>query len=152
MKKKYNLDIIKLELDTLPKYDRQIYLQGNTSDMDPLEPTKGDNYLYVDENELDYDKPLFNIPYVNEIIEDHNLIRTRVMLMKPRTCYYYHCDNTKRLHIPVETNENCFLLVDEKLLHLPADGSVYTVDTTKMHTALNASKEDRIHIVGAFRV
>ena len=72
MKKKYNLDIIKLELDTLPKYDRQIYLQGNTSDMDPLEPTKGDNYLYVDENELDYDKPLFNIPYVNEIIEDIN--------------------------------------------------------------------------------
>ena len=75
-----------------------------------------------------------------------------MMLMKPRTCYYYHNDNTKRLHIPVETNENCFLLVDSKLLHLPADGSAYTVDTTKMHTALNASKEDRIHIVGAFRV
>lgn len=149
---KYNLEIIKDELKTLPKYDSQIYLQGDTFDMNPIEPTIGEKYLYVDNNEILYDKPLFDIPYINSIIKKYNLVRTRVMRMKKKTCYYYHKDNTKRLHIPVITNENCFLLVDEKLTHLPANGKTYIVDTTKMHTALNASKFDRIHIVGAFRV
>jgi len=148
----YSLDIIQLELDTLPKFDKQIYLQGDSSNMDPIEPTIGQNYLRVDANELEYDKPLFNIPYINKILEDHDLVRTRVMLMKPRTCYYYHKDNTKRLHIPIETNPHCFLLVDGEQMHLPADGGAYVVDTTQMHTALNASEHDRIHIVGAFRV
>ena len=150
--KKVNLSLIKSELDLLPKYENQIYLQGDTSNMDPIEPTIGDKYLYVDDNEILYDKPLFDIPYINAIIKKYDLVRTRVIRMKKKTCYYYHKDNTKRLHIPIITNENCFLLVDEKLIHLPANGKTYIVDTTKMHTALNASKFDRIHIIGAFRV
>ena len=42
--------------------------------------------------------------------------------------------------------------LDGKQFHIPADGNAHIVDTTKMHTALNASKQDRIHIVGALRV
>ena len=149
---KYNLPKIIEELSLLPDYNNQIYLQGNTPFMDPIEPTVGQNYLHVDNNELQYDQPLFDMPYINEIMEEHQLVRTRVMKMKPKTCYYWHNDSTKRLHIPVVTHEHCFLLVDNERLHLPATGEAYVVDTTKMHTALNASKIDRIHIVGAFSV
>lgn len=148
---KYDLSKIIKELELLPEYDTQIYLQGNSKDMDPLGPTKGDNYLNVDKTENDYWIPLFDMPYINSILTEHDLVRTRVMRMRKKTCYYYHKDVTKRLHIPIVTDPHCFLLVDEKMIHLPATGEAYIVDTTKMHTALNASKQDRIHIVGAFR-
>lgn len=146
----YNLSKIQAELNLLPKYDNQIYLQGNSADMDPIKPTIGQNYLHVDNNELEYNIALFDMPYINSIMKQHALVRTRVMRMKRKTCYYWHKDSTKRLHIPIVTHEHCFLLVDNERLHLPATGEAYIVDTTKMHTALNASKIDRIHIVGAF--
>jgi hypothetical protein len=148
---KYDLDLIKKELLTLPEFTSQIYLQGDREDMDPFEPTIGSNYLMVDQTEHDYNIPLFNIPYINSIIKDYNLVRTRVMRMKPKTCYYWHNDNTKRLHIPIVTHEHCFLLLEDERVHLSADGSAYIIDTTKMHTALNCSKINRIHIVGCFQ-
>ena len=36
-------------INKLPKFDNQIYLQGTSKDMDPIEPTTGKNYLIVDE-------------------------------------------------------------------------------------------------------
>ena len=126
---KYDLSKIKEELSTLPEYDSQLYLQGNTPYMDPIEPTIGQNYLHVDNNELQYDQPLFDIPYINDIMEEHKLVRTRLMRMKRKTCYYWHKDSTKRLHIPIVTHEHCFLLVDGEQTHLPATGEAYVVDT-----------------------
>lgn len=149
---KYDIERIQLELDTLPEYKNQIYLQGNSPDMDPLEPTIGQNYKIADATEEEFKHPLFNMPYINAILEEHQLVRTRVMKMKPKTCYYWHSDSTKRFHIPVVTDEKCFLLLEnDGRIHLPADGSGYIVDTTQNHTALNASKIDRIHIVGCFQ-
>lgn len=147
---RYDLELIKKELNTLPEYSNQIYLQGDTKDMDPFEPTKGNNYLLADLSEEAFHIPLFDIPYINSILEEHDLVRARVMKMKPKTCYYWHRDNTKRLHIPVITHEHCFLLLENERIYLPADGSAYIVDTTNMHTALNCSKIERIHIVGCF--
>ena len=43
---------------------------------------------------------------------------------------------TKRLHIPIVTHEHCFLLLENDRLHLPADGTVYEVDTRNNHTGL----------------
>ena len=62
---KYDLERIKIELNKLPKFDNQIYLQGTSKDMDPIEPTIGKNYLTVDETEKKYNIPLFDIPYIN---------------------------------------------------------------------------------------
>jgi hypothetical protein len=41
-------------------------------------------------------------------------------------------------------------IIDGEVITLPADGSVYWVDTRLMHTALNANREQfiRTHIVG----
>ena len=82
------------------------------------------------------------------LIDKFNMVRTRVMRMHPKTCYTYHKDHTKRLHIPLITNENCMFIIDDKIYRYPADGNYYVVDTTKKHTAVNASFEERIHIVG----
>ena len=76
------------------------------------------------------------------------MYRTRVLVLKPKVCYSIHSDPTKRIHIPVITNENCWLIVNKEIMHLPADGRHYEIDTTQKHTALNGSWEDRIHIVG----
>ena len=147
---RYDLEIIKKELESLPEYDTQLYLQGDTKDMDANEPIK--NYLLVDETEKDFNVPLFDIPYINSILKENNLVRTRIMKMKPKTCYYWHHDKTKRLHIPIQTHEHCFLLLDNDRIHPPADGTAYEVDTRLNHTALNCSKIDRIHIVGVIHV
>ena len=146
---KYDLKLIKKELETLPKYNKQLYLQGYSKDMNPEEGA--DKGYDVDDIENEYIYNLFNIPYINNIIKENNLTRTRLMIMKPKSCYLWHNDKTKRLHIPVQTHEHCFLLLGNERVHLPADGTAYVVDTTQKHTALNCSKVDRIHIVGAFQ-
>lgn len=143
---RYDLELIKKELVTLPNYNKQLYLQGYSKDMNPEEGA--DNGYDVDKVEHTYNIPLFDIPYINRIIKENNLVRTRLMKMKSKSCYLWHADKTKRLHIPVYTHAHCFLLIDEDRIHLPADGTAYIVDTTKNHTALNCSKIDRIHIVG----
>ena len=77
------------------------------------------------------------------------MYRARVMNLKSKTCYTYHKDISKRIHIPIETNKDCFIIINKEVKHYPADGNYYVVDTTQYHTALNASMLDRIHIVGA---
>ena len=85
----------------------------------------------------------------NDIQKYYTVGRVRIMCLSNKTCYSLHADYEKRLHLPIQTNEKCLLLVDNKALHLPADGNAYLVDTTKQHTALNGNKGEfnRIHII-----
>jgi len=143
-----DLDIIRSELSRLPEYDTQIMLQTNlngakdhTFGIDAVKTLNG-----LTEDSFKY--PIFDFPYINGIIEQYGLFRSRVMCMHEKTCYSYHHDFTPRLHIPVQTNENCFFIIDDLLYRLPADGTVYLVNTTLAHTFVNASWHDRIHIVG----
>ena len=90
------------------------------------------------------------MPYTKTILEDLRMYRTRAMNLRSKTCYSYHKDPTRRIHIPLVTNENCFIIVDDIINRYPADGGYYIVDTTRKHTAVNASWEERIHLVGCF--
>jgi len=47
------------------------------------------------------------------------------------------------------TNTQCnFLFTDPlKLIHMPADGTTYWVDTRNQHTFLNGSVQKRLHLV-----
>lgn len=160
----FDIEQIKKELDTLPEYDLQIALQG-IGDSDYISGTIGWKDKAINEN--DYIFFNFDLPYVNSIITQLNLCRTRVMRMKPYTTYSYHWDKTPRIHIPVVTNTHCLFMVDEvlkeipppyhnfdisstpkKIFHIPADGNSYLIDTTMCHAAINLSPYDRIHIVG----
>ena len=147
------LDIQKIlnELKLLPEYNKQIMLQGVNSKADHSYGTGrlDDIDNSVKEWEQDFKEFLFpELEYVNFILKKLNMTRTRVMKMAPKTCYSYHQDPSKRVHIPLITNEKCFFVVADEVIRLPADGNYYVLDTTKLHTFVNASFEDRIHIVG----
>jgi hypothetical protein len=141
-----NIERILLELEQLPEYDTQIGLQTVPGVSDPFYATG--RITDKEHKETDFTEFLFDLPYTNSILKKNKVHRARVMRMKPKTCYSYHQDYSKRLHIPLITNESCFLIVDKEVMHLPADGKVYIIDTTKYHTAVNASFEFRTHIVG----
>lgn len=151
-----SVDTIIDEISMFPSFDAQICIQGVKENDDPLfgigvgggknswERKQNHNY-----KSTDFKYTLFHhCDYLNELIKKYNMTYTRLMKLKSKTCLSHHKDKTKRLHIPLVTNEHCWLVVDKKIYHAEADGSYYIVDTTKMHTAINASYEDRLHIVG----
>ena len=129
----------------------QICLQGIDAEMDPYFGSRTLKHI-ADEGFKEEDFNIFLFPeldYTNSIIEDLYMYRTRVMILKPKTCLSLHADPAKRIHIPIDTNENCFLMIDQYAHHLFADGSAYLCDTTKSHTPINASLgTNRMHIVG----
>lgn len=146
-----DIERILLELESLPPKDtwneHQIMLQSVEGSNDASYGV-GSISKYTDAQE-DFNIPLFpNLTYTNNIIQDLNMYRTRVMLMPHKTCYSYHIDESPRIHIPLITNENCFFVIEDEVIRLPADGNHYLIDTTKKHTFVNASFEERIHIVG----
>jgi len=143
----YDIERILLELELLPKYDTQISLQTVEGETDHNYGT-GRLTSINKHTEQDFVIPLWDMPYTNSIIKDLGMYRTRVMRMYSKTCYSYHKDPTMRIHIPLITNDKCFMVIDDKVIRYPADGNYYLVDTTKMHTAVNSSWEDRIHIIG----
>ena len=134
-----------------PHLSVQICLQGINAEMDPYFGSRTLKHI-ADEGFKEEDFNIFLFPeldYTNSIIEDLNMFRTRVMILKPKTCLSYHADPRKRIHIPIDTNENCFLMIDQYAHHLFANGSAYLCDTTKPHTPINASLgSNRTHIIG----
>lgn len=90
--------------------------------------------------------------YLEHVIEElqktYSIGRARIMKLEPRKCMSLHVDLSKRIHIPVITNLDALMIINNEVHHMPADGSAYLTDTTKRHTALNASKdEERLHLL-----
>ena len=84
----------------------------------------------------------------NSMAAYHIFGRMRLMKLSGRQCMSLHVDLERRIHIPIITNENCLMIVDDEVIHMPADGNAYLVDTKKRHTALNSNKDfDRIHLM-----
>ena len=81
----YDLSKIKEELNLLPEYETQIYLQGKEKGIDPIEPVKGRAWEEIDKEESLWDVNLFDIPYLNSILDAQNLCRTRIMKTRPKT-------------------------------------------------------------------
>lgn len=88
--------------------------------------------------------------YTYEIIEKYKMYRSRIMMLPDKRNYGWHIDYSPRIHIPLITNVHCFFIIENEKIHLPADGSIYWVDTQKWHTFVNANRYDfmRSHLVG----
>ena len=149
-----DLGKIKKELSSI-KFTRTYALQGTNKDEDPFKYIIPDNGLINAWERApkgitakDLTITLFDTPYINSLIDKFKIGYTRVCILDSKKCYSLHKDISKRIHIPIETNDKCFFVIDDKVVRLPADGSVYEVDTTKIHTFVNASINPRIHIVG----
>lgn len=79
----------------------------------------------------------------------NSLGRIRIFKRNPVSVSSAHSDLDIRIHIPLETNLNSYIVFPaEGVFHLPADGSVYVIDTTRLHFAANAHRaETRTHII-----
>lgn len=89
---------------------------------------------------------------ISRFIVHENLYRTRIMKLKPKTCYSWHQDRTKRVHLAINTHPHCFMVENEKLIHIPDDGKPYLIDTMEFHTAMNCTLDfERVHIVGCVK-
>jgi len=93
----------------------------------------------------------FKNTYFDTIIEKiknagYNVYRGRFMKSIYKTCLTMHKDPSPRLHIPIYTNDDCFMVIKDKVFRLPF-GKTYIVDTRQPHTAINASKNNRVHLV-----
>lgn len=73
--------------------------------------------------------------------------RVRLFLLSSMSTYAMHGDDDfYRVHIPLITNDASFLIVDNRLWKLDV-GSVYLVKVKDPHTAINAGRTNRIHLV-----
>ena len=127
----------------------QVGLQGHKQNLDPLKECYASvgriNKLQFPENYFKYS--IWKTPIINRIMEKYGMVRTRIMQSQPKTCLTVHRDLTKRIHIPIITNPDCFMMIDGRVYTLQV-GKVYLTNTTLFHTAVNASKKARVHIVG----
>ena len=169
----YDLDRIKFEISTLPEYSGQLLLQSDQEDPELRNPHKKpvgnvvqnthkglDNSLSKEVEDIYFTYPIFDIPYINSIMEELKMSKTRIMTLNQRECYTWHRDFYPRIHIPIVTDEyKCFMILQSKfdakdtgeIVRMPADGNYYFVDTTKHHTAINGSGtlKERVHLVGS---
>ena len=110
--------------------------------------------------------PLFKDTYIEELTQKYqDFFRWRILCIKGRTTYSVHRDtgnpkkfSNHRIHIPVITNDEAFLMFYEHKplgsgaqrveYHHLDEGNIYKVDTSNYHTAVNYHPtEERIHIV-----
>ena len=77
--------------------------------------------------------------------------RTRLMRMPKKSSLSIHWDTSLRYHYAIVTNPACYLVFMDgdigHFRHVPADGYLYEMDARLTHTAINASREPRYHLV-----
>tara|TARA_B100000035_G_scaffold218035_1_gene186969 strand:- start:722 stop:1306 length:585 start_codon:yes stop_codon:yes gene_type:complete len=82
----------------------------------------------------------------NALQKMFDLGRVRIMKSKPKTCLSWHADDHPRVHFPMQTQEGCYMVIDDTSKHLEECKWYYT-NTILPHTAFNGSGKDRIHLV-----
>lgn len=139
---------------------RQLSLTGRSETDPSVEDGIGSIYDFKSsrwlarEADFRHFHPEFKSTYFHEIyerVQRHTggaIGRMRLMLLPPKACYSLHQDPTIRYHLVLKTNPQALLIFPKNgLVHLPADGKLYQVDTRQLHTAMNGGDEDRIHLV-----
>lgn len=128
------------------------YLSGSTIDME-------NDYKIIEYSHAwNQINPLFEDTYLADVIktvrqyvrEKYNkgIGRVRIMHMRPKTTLSFHKDlESLRLHIPVVTAPGAMFIHNTTVSTMPTPGRLYTFDSATMHTAVNATKIVRTHIV-----
>lgn len=146
-RKETALDNQKLEGCGSLIYDWQLYEKNPNGKM----PLRSSVLKEADFNvTCDYVKNTYIETVINELSKKHEVLRGRFLKMSHKTCLSWHVDQSMRIHIPIYTNKDCMMIVDDEIIRMPF-GHTYIVDTTKPHTALNASKTARVHLVFCVR-
>lgn len=128
----------------------QLICQGRATDQEDWHLGIGTIYDLEHKDEDSYVNifPSLENSVIAKYIKRYNGFRTRIMNMVPRRCYSVHRDPTPRVHIPIVTNREAWMVwpFDKECVRMPV-GYSYWADTTKHHSFLNGGTEARIHIV-----
>jgi hypothetical protein len=131
----------------------RLFVTSRPGAADPLHD--GDGWLPEGESEAAF--TVLNEPFRGSAIEELlNALpcrygRVRLMVMPPRSSLSFHRDDSTRLHLAIHTNPGCYLIERQGdsgvYYHVPADGFLYRMDTRLVHSAVNCSREPRLHLV-----
>lgn len=149
-----NFENLKAEvLDVISKVDpalTQISLQGLESNPSDWTASSGRIEQLAEQDETLYShiNPAIEGTAIAALIKKYNCFRSRIMLMPSRHCYSVHHDPTLRIHIPIVTNSQAWMLWPfHNECHRMQVGKIYLTDTTKPHTFMNGDTSVRIHLV-----
>lgn len=92
--------------------------------------------------------PFFKDSVFESVVKKYKLFRSRLLWLFPKNCYSMHNDDTPRIHIPLVTNPDSFIVFKDGIVAHLEVGKVYWVNTRQMHTAMNGGNESRLHLVG----
>lgn len=123
-----------------------------------LADPKRTKYLYSESEWTEYRAPFIG-SYLHEVclqVEQYvggcynlRIGRIRFNLLPAKSCLTLHQDRqeTHRFHIPLMTNDSCFFVNDMKVYQMLTEGALYAYNVAEQHTAVNASREPRVHLV-----
>jgi hypothetical protein len=86
---------------------------------------------------------------LGEVLESLGDIgQARLLCLESAESYTAHADPDDRIHLSIVTNPYSFLvdISNNQLYHLPADGQLWYMDTSKIHVAANWGARSRIHL------
>lgn len=133
------------------------YVDENNKYYDCVESTRYINELHTSEIEYrsfsdwykwnDIGEQLF---YLAKPIYNLNLklYRTRILCAQKEYKSVKHIDYDWRYHIPIQTNEDCYIEYNYEKFHLPADGHAYLINAGFLHQFYNSGKTPRYHYCG----
>lgn len=101
---------------------------------------------------------LYDYPELRKLVVDVTLFinnsglsvgRVRLLKLTGKSNLTYHIDaeSSIRYHIPLVTNGDIFFVIDDQVERMPTVGMLYSLDVQKRHTVVNASRQDRVHLV-----
>jgi hypothetical protein len=128
----------------------QINIQNLTGQEDDWYCGIGSALKLQNSNERDYKfiQPSLKGSVIESVLNKYGSYRARIMNMRPRSCYSLHSDFSGRIHIPIITNTQCWMVwpLANECYNLE-EGKVYFTDTRYPHSAFNGSEQNRLHIV-----
>lgn len=107
------------------------------------------NTVYAEEDFTILCTQFINTPFetvYNALNERYVLGRVRIMKSKPKTCLSWHTDAHPRVHFPMQTQEGCYMVIEDTSKYL-SQNTWYFTNTKLPHTAFNGSSKERIHLV-----
>ncbi len=133
---------LQYEDDNNPLYDanEQLFFVSPGGKVTPLRPAKQMTKL----NEVG----LRFRPLIDYLATAIRVSRGRLLKAAPGFRMNSHRDGffCGTLHYPIFTNPACFLDIDGRRVHLPADGRFYFINVNLPHSIANESNADRLHI------
>lgn len=150
------------------RYDRisLVHKPGITDPLEKVYLSGRQGYIGPVANEAESDFTVFNDDFVDMYIHDvyrslekqidKKLGRVRIMRLNPEESYIWHRDHGERYHMAIDTHPSATLTCSDSLGttitnpttdHIPADGSVWYLNTDAMHIAANPAETVRYHLI-----